>query len=785
VSGPRSRPQTDGTMTTVSKAGRYEIVSELGRGAMGIVYKAMDPVIGRTVAVKTIRLSEEGTGLTRPELLTRFQTEARAAGLLTHPNIVVVFDAGEEDGLYYITMELVEGKSLQALLDGGHAFPLPRTLRIMEQTCSALQFAHERNVVHRDIKPANLMLTADDTVKITDFGTAKILQFGTTQQTAHVMGTPSYMSPEQVKGRAVDGRSDIFSLGVMLYEMVTGEKPFPGQNITTVIYKIVNEDPVPPRQIDPSIHPGISSVVMRALQKEPEQRYQNCREMLEDLRRYRALSAANNPQSTMVMGGASPTATLVSANTGGHGMAQEDPAIAATARSLNVRTSAPGQTPAIRRTGAIAPVQEPPKKKSIVGTIFAALLLMGVIGYGAVKIRPVFEAARELHESQKQGAPLSSPAASSGATTPSDSSAANPAGTAVVPPPADASTTSPAGQPEIKPVDAKPAEVIPEKPAPKKPDPTALSTKAAEYKGRIEQVIAERGLTGRAKVQGTGSTLTLSGKLRPTEHGDLLKFLRNAPPDVRVIDHIEYDDTASTTTATAANPEDGAHPVPSPDRGAIHVITDVIGATATLHGPAGRVLNTCETPCSFNNLAPARYSLEVSKDGYQPVQTALQVKRGDVQDQKIRLEALAKGLFVSSQPAGADVFINGAKQSGQTPVTLPLAPGQYNLVLRLAGYEAYAGSVQVKDNVQTQLNVPLSEKTTSGRVAWVQVNSNPKGAEIIVDGTSTGQFTPSRIQVPAGVHTIILKMNGYQQVKRTIQVSEGGTVPIDDPLHQK
>ena len=127
-------------------------------------------------------------------------------------------------------------------------------------------------------------------MKITDFGTAKILQFGTVQQTAHVMGTPSYMSPEQVKGRAVDGRSDIFSLGVMLYEMVTGEKPFPGQNITTVIYKIVNEDPVPPRQIDPSIHPGISAVVMRALEKEPEQRYQSCREMLEDLKNYRSIA---------------------------------------------------------------------------------------------------------------------------------------------------------------------------------------------------------------------------------------------------------------------------------------------------------------------------------------------------------------------------------------------------------------------------------------------------------------------------------------------------------------
>src|SRR6201984_70019 len=210
-------------METVSKAGRYEIVGELGRGAMGIVYKAVDPVIGRTVAVKTIRLSEEGTGLKRAELLARFQTEARAAGLLTHPNIVVIYDAGEEDGLFYITMEFVEGRSLQSLIDAKQPFPVSRVLKLMEQICSALDFAHQHNVVHRDIKPANLMLAPDDTVKITDFGTAKILQFGTAQ-TAHVMGTPSYMSPEQVKGKPVDGRSDIFSLGVILYELMTGEK---------------------------------------------------------------------------------------------------------------------------------------------------------------------------------------------------------------------------------------------------------------------------------------------------------------------------------------------------------------------------------------------------------------------------------------------------------------------------------------------------------------------------------------------------------------------------------
>jgi serine/threonine-protein kinase len=756
-------------MPTVTKAGRYEIVGELGRGAMGVVYKAVDPVIGRTVAVKTIRLSEEGTGLSRPELLTRFQTEARAAGLLTHPNIVVVFDAGEEDGLYYITMELVEGKSLQALLDDGHGFPLPRTLRIMDQTCSALQFAHERNVIHRDIKPANLMLTADDTVKVTDFGTAKILQFGTVQQTAHVMGTPSYMSPEQVKGRAVDGRSDIFSLGVMLYEMVTSEKPFPGQNITTVIYKIVNEDPVPPRQINPSIHAGISAVVMRALEKEPDQRYQSCREMLEDLRNYRSIApGAGNPQSTMIMGGGSPAATVISGNTGGRGFTGEDQTVMATARSLNARASAPGQTPVVRRTGTIAPAPEPPKKKSVLGTIFVAMLLLGVIAYGANKIRPVFEAARELHDAQKKGGSLPGTAPPASETNPDNSAAGT----------SEAETSPQSNDPAAGAgAESRP---VAEKVAPRKTE-NSITPKVAEYKGRIEEAISEKGLSGRVKVQAAGNTLTLAGKLRPAEHGALLKLLRNAPSNVRVIDHLEYDDTP---VAANSGSDEGTHPVPGAGRGAIHVVTDVIGATALLRGPAGHVLSKCETPCSFNNLSPSQYSLEVQKEGYQPVQTALQVKSGDAQDQKIKLESLAKGIYISSQPPGADVFINGAKQAGQTPVTLPLAAGQYNLVLRLQGYQPYAGPIQVKDNIQTQLNATLNEKS-AGRIAWAQVNSTPKGAEIFVDGTSSGQFTPTRLQVPAGMHTITLRLNGFQEAKRRFQVSEGSTVPIDESLHEK
>jgi serine/threonine protein kinase len=778
-------------MEAIAKAGRYEIVGELGRGAMGVVYRATDPVIGRNVAVKTIRLSEEGTGLTRSELLSRFQTEARAAGLLTHPNIVVVYDAGEENGLFYITMELVEGKSLQALLDGSHAFPVPRVLRILEQACSALAFAHERNVVHRDIKPANLMLTADDTVKVTDFGTAKILQFGTVQQTTHVMGTPSYMSPEQVKGRPVDGRSDIFSLGVVLYEMLTAEKPFPGQSITTVIYKIVNEDPVPPRQLNPSIHPGLNEIVLRALAKEPEVRYQTCREMLEDLKNYRALGSADrSPDATLISPRTGPAGQPFATPTGPmRGLYAED-AVTAAAHSLQNRASSPMQTPTVRRTGTVQPYQEPPKKDGPLRTVLAAILLLCVIVYGGMKLRPEWEAARLRNKSVQAQSPA--PATVTPTTTavptsqqtspvkenpsPGEMPPATPAAAQPVvdPPPRPTETT--AADIPVKPAEVPPAPVI----VSKKPEST-LTLAAAEYKGQIEEAVKENGLKGRVKVTGTGNTLTIGGKLRPAEHASLLKLMRNAPLAVHVVDDIQYDDTPVATVESA---DGGAHAVPAAGKAAIHVVTDVPDAVATLFGPAGRELNNCTTPCSFNNLFPERYSLQIRKDGYSTVQTALEPKGGQTLDQKIHLEAVAKGLFVNSRPAGADVFINGAKQSGQTPATLPLAPGQYDLVLRYPGYEAYAAHIQVKDSVQTTLDAELKEKP-AGHVAWAQVNSTPGGAEIFVDGAPTGQVSPARVQMQAGSHIIALRLDGYQIAKRAVQASEGGTVNVTEALKQK
>jgi hypothetical protein len=515
---------------------------------------------------------------------------------------------------------------------------------------------------------------------------------------------------------------------------------------------------------------------MKALAKEPEARYQSCREMLEDLRNYRTIAPGANPDKTMVSsagGMGQPNSTLplgIGGTQGGRSHHPEDPMTVATTRSLNARASSPNQTPAVRRTGPIQPLAapaEPPKKKSIVGSIFIALILIGVIAYGVQKLRPVIEDARQINAAQKRADTDAAAGNVPAATTPENGTAGTPSN------PAENETPA-AINPEPVAPEKKPAEPPVEKPAPKKVEPV-VSAQAAEYKGRIEEAISEKGLSGRAKVQGIGNTLVLSGKLHPSEHGALLKFLRDAPANVHLVDHIEYEDSPVAENGSAV---DGGHPVPPTGQGAIHVVSDLIGATAILRGPAGRVVNQCQTPCSFNDLNPGQYGLEVQKEGYRSMQTALQVKSGTVVDQKATLESLSKGLLLTSKPAGADVFINGAKQSGQTPVTLPLAPGSYNLVLRMPGYDAYATSVQVKDNVQTQLlDVPLKEKSTV-KVAWAQVETSPKGAEIFVDGQTTGQKTPARVQVPAGMHTVMVKLDGYTQLRRTFQATEGGTVNL-------
>jgi serine/threonine protein kinase len=597
----------------------------------------------------------------------------------------------------------------------------------MEQACNALQFAHENNIVHRDIKPANIMLTGDDTVKVTDFGTAKILQFGTVQQTAHVMGTPSYMSPEQVKGRAVDGRTDIFSLGVMLYEMITGEKPFPGESITTVIYKIVNEVPVPPRTIDPTIHPGISTAVMRALAKEPEDRYQSCHEFLEDLRNYRNLSEGNSRTTVPSLGNrnVAPNAT-VAVNPGLRGLAAENPHMTPGRRQSDGLAEpyvpSPLQSSLMRRTDQI-PAYVPPEEKSLVWTVLAAIVLVAVIGFGAYKLKPVLYDVRHPEvrrdaiantaaQSSTENAPASTASETAApqpdtATTTVQTSQSSAAPNATQPTIVQSQTNGAAEKSDAQqsaqqnasgaatsPIDStqQPTQVaaaektaaekvVAEKPATEKipvnaeeasrkqpaiaKTPAGLTPKAAQVKKKIDDALAERNLSGKASVQGVGNTLTITGKLRPGQHAALLNLLHDLPAGVKIVDNIGDD------TAVPAAP---------------------ISATTT---------------------------------------------------------------------------------SSVTPKT------------QNAATAAVSSATTASSNVPAQASANSdAPKVTGARVAWANVTSTPAGAEIYIDDFPTGQKTPARVQVSSGVHVFTLHMDGYKDVRNGIEASDGGTVAVNATLRR-
>jgi CHASE2 domain-containing sensor protein/tRNA A-37 threonylcarbamoyl transferase component Bud32 len=264
--------------------GRYEISGELGRGAMGVVYKGEDPKIHRTVAIKTLRLSEFEEDVVG-ELKERFFREAESAGLLAHPNIVTIYDCGEEHDLAYIAMEYLEGEDLEKFTKKGSLLPLRDTLFIVAHVAEALDYAHSKSIVHRDIKPANIMrLKETKDIKVTDFGIARITTSSKTK-TGVVLGTPSYMSPEQVAAKKVDGRSDIFSLGVVLFEMLTGEKPFEADDLTSLMYKIAREQHPAPRTINPKIPQVVEKIIDRAMEKDPEKRYQKAGQMADHLRK--------------------------------------------------------------------------------------------------------------------------------------------------------------------------------------------------------------------------------------------------------------------------------------------------------------------------------------------------------------------------------------------------------------------------------------------------------------------------------------------------------------------
>jgi serine/threonine protein kinase len=381
----------------VEIAGRYEVIKKLGAGAFGTVYKAKDKILGRLLAIKTIRLEGlAAAGASLEELVQRFKQEAQVSAQLKHPNIVTIYDIGEADGMSYLAMEFIDGIGLEKVISEAGKLPLERAASLAAQVADALDFAHRNNVVHRDIKPANIMVETGDRVKVTDFGIAKVTNSGDhLTVTGSLLGTPSYMSPEQARGSEIDGRSDLFAVGAVFYEMLAGKKAFRGDSITGLIFKIITEEPQPIRELDPDIPDEVVKIIAKSLAKSPDGRYQTGREFADDLLSLtRAGSMPTMRQSELGtapfrVGAGDPGPTLAPT------LATPPTVAGATQPRISEPTRLSEPTRVSAKTGAHAPIVSPPpprptgkppqKKGSNMGILLAlgAVFLLFVVAAGA------------------------------------------------------------------------------------------------------------------------------------------------------------------------------------------------------------------------------------------------------------------------------------------------------------------------------------------------------------------------------------------------------------------
>jgi serine/threonine protein kinase len=357
------------------KLGRYEVVRELGKGAMGVVYLAKDPLIGRLVALKTIRASAHADDDETKEFQQRFIREAQAAGILNHPSIVTVHDIGNDEttNTSFIAMEYVEGSNLKEVLAQGRALSFEQIGDIVAQVAEALDFAHAKGIVHRDVKPANIILLDGFRAKITDFGIAKIASGAANlTSTGQFLGTPNYMAPEQIKGAPVDGRTDIFALGICLYECLTRRKPFGGDSLTSISYKIVHEPFPPLHEINPQIPEGFEDVISNCLAKDPAKRYQRARDMSNALRAVMRGERPVRPQDPMLAEETIVTRTDRSADRDKQPTLEVPFPDAIDAGAASMAAAAPGgenvggsTRPLSKAVAAVAAANAPPRKQPI------------------------------------------------------------------------------------------------------------------------------------------------------------------------------------------------------------------------------------------------------------------------------------------------------------------------------------------------------------------------------------------------------------------------------------
>ncbi|HSB17886.1 MAG TPA: serine/threonine-protein kinase [Bryobacteraceae bacterium] len=644
----------------MERIGRYRIDSELGKGAMGIVFRAQDPAIGRTVAIKTIRLTEFVDPVERGRLRERLLNEARSAGILSHPGIVTVYDAGEENETAYIAMECVNGPSLEQLLSGDTPVDPDTLLRVIRETAAALDYAHKKGIVHRDIKPGNIMLQDDGTVKITDFGIAKIASQQLTQA-GTVLGTPNYMSPEQVRGKKVDGRSDQFSLAVIAYEMLTGDRPFTADQLPTLLFKIVHDEPPPVQRFNPTLTWQIEVVLRKALEKEPDQRYRNCAEFAAALD---AACRSSKDWKPLPRGGDDdlPTVTTKIVE---QPEAEPEPAAAPEALAPPPAAAAP-QVPAIAQPDVVPEVQAEPQ--------------------------PVTEPTPGPQPVQP-APPRAEPPPAAGAPPPR----VEPERKA---PPPRKREPEPAGVIVAE-------EVVPEK-----------SRTMLFVAGGIAAVLVIAGIAGWSMgwfggQQTVQTAQTSAPPPQPPPSSPVETSSRPSPAASRAKQN--PPDVPPAPAATPATQEmeqapgrirQPAEPPVTPGAGsetAVNVQTVPPGATVTFdNNPAF----TCQSPCSLP-LTNGRHTLSATTGGYRTALRIFELPRDA--ELSVNLIRMAGQILIVTEPPGAAILVNGKQRSEKTPATIELPVGKQTVVVSMPGYKNDDQEIDVKDGAYMRLSFTLSK----------------------------------------------------------------------------
>jgi serine/threonine-protein kinase len=571
---------------------------------MGVVYHAIDPNIGRPVAIKTINLATVLNPEEQERMRERLFREARSAGILSHPGIVTIYDVEQQGDLAYIAMEYVDGPTLDQLLSQPQAMPPDRMFSILAQTAVALDYAHGKGIVHRDVKPANIMIAANGTAKITDFGIAKITASEQFTMTGSIVGTPHYMSPEQVQGQAVDGRSDQFSLAVIAFEMLTGEKPYTGEHLTTVVYKIVAEEPPSPHRINSSLGAEIESVLKKGLSKKPEARYASCTEFTQALEQ---ACAANKGWQSLPRGGSLNAPTVAD---------KELSAVAALPPARRARRADVSGTGTTERT--------PRQRSGFLPFLAAILMAAGLLAIVAWEVKPTW-LLNTLGSAQKPAQQTASPLTQAPVTA--------------------APVTAPSPPPSAPPSTPTPVETPAEnKPSPMSPEADSTALPAADEKPAPPAVVA-------ATPAKTPPRAEAPPKRAPTPKmvAGPQPLTVTSSPRGAVVTLDNQPDTACTTPCTLeANPghhslelvksgydverrevEVGSASVEIPavvmrsQQGTLMLTSSPTGAAVLVNGKRQPQVTPAQIP-----LAPGSYSITVEwKDGKKATRT-VQIKDG-------------------------------------------------------------------------------------------------------------------------------------------------------------